>query len=214
MKTTFLFVRHGQSEANVAGIFAGHSGYPLSALGHEQAARTAEYIKGTYQVDAVYSSDLPRAFQTAEYTARAFGLPVVTDARFREIFAGKWEGTRFDSLSEQYPEAYGLWMKDIGNARCTDGEAVMELVERVWLGIKAVACANVGKCVVIATHATPMRAALWKAAGVSKDAIQQISWGSNCAISEFEFEDGKLTAIRVNQVGHLTGIETSLPKNV
>ncbi|MBR2937699.1 MAG: histidine phosphatase family protein [Oscillospiraceae bacterium] len=212
MKTTFLLVRHGQSEANLKDVFAGHSGYSLTALGREQAARTAEYIKNTYPVDAVFSSDLPRAFQTAEYTARAFGLPITTDARFREIFAGSWEGVQFGRLEEEYPEDFAIWLKDIGNARCTDGESVKELIERVFSGLEAIA--DRGKCIVVVAHATPLRAALWKASDVSGVDIQKISWGSNCAISEFTLEDGKLSAVRVNYVGHLEGIETSLPENL
>ena len=213
-KTKILLVRHGQSEANVAGIFTGHSGYPLSKLGHEQAARTAEYIKNTYKVDAVYSSDLPRAFQTAEYTARIFNLPITTDARFREINGGDWERIAFDELEVRYPEAYSLWRTDVGNARPSNGESVMELVDRVYSGLKAVAEANPGKCVMVASHATPMRAAIWKAADVPVSEMQNLSWGANCAVSEFEFTDGKLTAVSVNYVGHLVGMESKLPSNV
>ncbi len=215
MQTTkILLIRHGQSTANVAGLFTGHSGYPLSELGHKQAARTAEYIKQNYSVDAVYSSDLPRAFQTAEYTALAFGLPIVTDARFREIHGGEWERVHFDDLSKLYPTDYALWMSDVGNARCTGGESVMELADRVFQGLVSVGNAHPGKCVVVATHATPVRAAIWKAAGASASQMQNLSWGSNCGISEFDFADGKLTAVRVNYVEHLTGMQTQLPANV
>ena len=211
-KTTILLVRHGQSEANLSNTFAGHSGYSLTPLGREQAARTAAYIKDTYPVDAVFSSDLPRAFQTAEYTARAFDLPIVTDAHFREIFAGKWEGVQFDRLCEAYPEDFALWQQDIGNARCTGGESVMEVVDRVYHGILGLA--GKGNCIVVATHATPLRSVLWKTAEDPDMNIQNVSWGNNCAISEFTLEDGKLTAVRVNYTGHLEGIETSLPKDI
>ncbi len=213
-KTKILLVRHGQSTANVAGIFTGHSGYPLSELGHKQAACTAEYIKNNYCVAAVYSSDLPRAFQTAEYTARAFDLPIVTDARFREINGGDWERTAFDRLEELYPEAYSLWRADVGNARCTGGESVMELADRVFRGLQAVAAANPGKCIIVATHATPVRAVIWKAADVPASEMQNLSWGGNCGISEFDYEDGKLTALQTNYVGHLAGMESSLPSNI
>ena len=214
MKTTILIVRHGQSEGNTAGVFSGHSGFPLTALGHEQAERTAEFIKRNYHVDAVYSSDLPRAFQTAEHTARAFGLSVTTCACFREINAGCWECKSYDDLPNLFPRDYGNWLADVGNARCTGGESVMEVADRVFDGIVAIARAHEGQCVMIATHATPLRVALWKAAGIPCSAMQQVSWGSNCAISELEYDDGKLTAIQVNYTEHLAGCETFLPANV
>ena len=151
-------------------------------------------------------------FQTAEYTARAFDLPIVTDAHFREIYAGKWEGVQFDRLWEEYPEDFAIWQQDIGKARCTGGESVMEVVERVYNGILGLV--GKGNCIVVATHATPLRSVLWKTAKDPNMDIQNISWGSNCAISEFTLEDGILTAVRVNYTGHLEGIETSLPKDI
>ncbi len=211
-KTTILLVRHGQSEANLQDLFAGHSGFSLTPLGREQAKRTAEFIKKTYPVDAVFSSDLPRAFQTAEYTARAFDLPIVTDAHFREIFAGKWEGVPFDRLESEYPEEFAIWSRDIGNARCTGGESVAEVIERVHKGVLGLA--GKGNCIVVATHATPLRSILWKTAEDADVNIQNVSWGSNCAISEFSLESGKLTAVRVNYTGHLEGVETKLPENI
>ncbi len=214
MKTTLLLVRHGESEGNVAGVFTGHCGYPLSDRGHKQAEYTAEYLKNHYSVDAVYSSDLPRAFQTADHIARAMGLPVITDAHLREINGGVWEGIPYKQLIELYPETYGLWKTDVGNARCTGGESVMELAERVWEGLEKIANVHPGKCVVIATHATPVRVALWKAADAPISAMQQISWGSNCAISEFVYDGGKLHAVQANFAGHLTGLETKLPSSV
>lgn len=213
-KTTILLVRHGQSEANVAGIFTGHCGFPLSELGHAQAERTAEYIKSHYPVDLVYSSDLPRAFQTAEHIALALNLPITTDARFREICGGKWERQYFDRLQDLYPEDYAVWKADVGNARCTGGESVMELADRVYAGICAVAQANPGKCIVIATHATPVRAAIWKTANLTASEFQNVPWGGNCGISEFTFADGKLTAGKLNNVEHLAGMETKLPASI
>ena len=90
----------------------------------------------------------------------------------------------------------------------------MELADRVYCGLMTVAEANPGKCIVIATHATPMRAAIWKASGGPAGEMKNLSWGGNCGISEFEFADGKLNAIRTNYVGHLAGMESSLPSNV
>ena len=62
--TRLLFVRHGQSEANLEGVFAGQIDPALTELGYRQAECTAEFIAKTYSVDAVYSSDLQRAYHT------------------------------------------------------------------------------------------------------------------------------------------------------
>lgn len=213
-KTTILLVRHGQSEGNVLGIFTGHSGYSLTEMGHKQAAITADYIEKNYKVDAVYSSDLPRAFQTAEHIAVHLDLPIITDRRFREISAGKWERKAFAILGDLFPEDYGVWVNDTTNARCTGGESVQEVADRAVQGIMDVAAAHPGQCIVIATHATPIRASLWKIAGGTPEQFQKYNFGCNCAVSELIFEDGKISIVSANQAAHLQDCKTQLPSNI
>lgn len=213
-KTTILLVRHGQSEGNVLGIFTGHSGYSLTEMGHKQAAITADYIEKNYKVDAVYSSDLPRAFQTAEHIAGCLDLPIITDCRFREISAGKWERKAFAVLGDLFPEDYGVWVNDTTNARCTGGESVQEVADRAVQGIMDVAAAHPGQCIVIATHATPIRASLWKIAGGTPEQFQKYNFGCNCAVSELIFEDGKISIVSANQAAHLQDCKTQLPSNI
>ena len=213
-KTTILLVRHGESEGNVLGVFTGHSGYPLTEMGHKQAELAADYIEKNYKVDAVYSSDLPRAFQTAEHIACVFALPVVTDCRFREIRAAKWERKAFDILGDLFPEDYAVWVNDTTNARCTGGESVREVADRVVQGIMSVAEAHPGQCVVIVAHATPIRTSLWKIAGGTPELFQKYNFGCNCAVSELTFEDGALSIVSANYTDHLQGCKTQLPSNI
>ena len=91
MSTHLYLIRHGESEANKIDAFAGHSQFNLTAQGRAQAEKAAEYLS-TLHVDAIYSSDLPRAFQTAQPTAERLGMTVVKREQLREIEAGEWEG--------------------------------------------------------------------------------------------------------------------------
>ena len=110
--TKMIFVRHGQSEANLAEIFAGHTDIPLTDLGKRQAENTAQFLKD-YPIDVIYSSDLLRAMQTAEPTARMHGMEILPDERLREIYAGEWEGVTFAALMEKYPTEFGeVWRFD------------------------------------------------------------------------------------------------------
>lgn len=213
-KTTILLVRHGQSEGNILDVFTGHSGYPLSDLGHKQAALTAAYIRGNYNVDAVYSSDLPRAFQTAEHIAKAFSLPVVTDCRIREINAGAWENKRFADLPDLYPEDFTVWCEDLMHARCTGGESVEEVAERTENALQDLAVANPEKCIVVVAHATTIRSILWKLSGGTKEAMEALAWGCNCSISKLTYADRKLQLVSSNYGDHLRGFFSALPNNV
>ncbi len=99
--TRFLLVRHGQSTWNASGRWQGLADPPLSALGLAQAA-AASWSIGT--VDAIVSSDLVRARQTAESIANSIGVgPVVADARFREIDAGPWTGRTKAEIEQGWP---------------------------------------------------------------------------------------------------------------
>ena len=77
--TTLIFVRHGQSESNLAKVFTGQGNTKLTPLGRAQAERTAEYLRD-FPISRIYASDLDRAMETASPTAKFFGLEVVPNA--------------------------------------------------------------------------------------------------------------------------------------
>ena len=211
--TTILLVRHGESEANHQNIFAGHTDADLSALGHEQAEKTAEFLAENYKIDAIYSSDLKRAFKTGLHTAVKVGVPIWPEEAFREIFAGKWEGRKFDDLQKEFQEDYNIWLTDIGNAACTDGESVKELGERVQKRLTEIAKEYDGKTVLITTHATPIRVSqcIWEGKPLSE--MKHIPWVSNASITVVEY-DGTWNLKEVGIDAHLAEMRTLLATNV
>lgn len=212
--TTFLLIRHGQSEANLQGRFAGQYNSPLTQLGHKQAERTAQFIAENYHVDAIYASDLQRAYDTGIAAAEKLGLSVTADPALQEIYAGHWEGIPFDRMSAEYPEQNYLWRNDIGNSGCPGGETVVQLTERIWSALERIAGENEGKTVVIATHATPIRTMLWKTTGKDLGEMQKIPWVSNASVTELVYRDGQLFPVKVSQDSHLSDMMSALPPNV
>lgn len=89
--TTLLLVRHGETDWNADGRLQGHTDRPLSDYGRRQAWQLAEELEGE-QLDAIYSSDLARARETAEIVGERLGLPVELDPDLREKDWGNWEG--------------------------------------------------------------------------------------------------------------------------
>ncbi len=211
--TRFILVRHGFSAANKIRRFAGHYDVELTDIGHEQAKRCAEALKNE-KVDAVYTSDLRRAYDTARPIAAALGLEITPREDLREIFAGEWEGKLFCDLLEEYPEAYGLWKKDIGRAECTGGESVKQLSERILGALAEIAAHHDGKTVLVTTHATPIRAVCAAAVGLPSEEMAWFSWAVNASINVFTYENGNFTAVALNQKKHLEGLETRLPTSV
>jgi broad specificity phosphatase PhoE len=89
--TTLLLVRHGETDWNADGRLQGQTDRPLSDYGRGQARQLAEDLEGE-GLDAIYSSDLSRARETAEIVGERLGLPVELDPDLREKDWGTWEG--------------------------------------------------------------------------------------------------------------------------
>lgn len=211
--TKLIFIRHGQSEANAAKVFAGHTDAPLSELGQKQAECTAEFVINKYNVDAVYSSDLQRAFNTAKAVADRLGLEVIPEKGMREIYAGDWENKKWEPLVET-SEDFRHWRTDIGSACPTNGESVEKLYERVYKTVCQIAEQNEGKTVVIATHATPVRVLEVRISGRGLSFMKNIPWVTNASVSEIDYQDGRLYAVNVCQDEHLKDLVSALPANV
>jgi probable phosphoglycerate mutase len=113
--TRVLLVRHGQSEWNAEGRWQGQADPPLTDLGRQQA-RDAGRALGA--VDAVVSSDLQRAGETARILAEVLGVgPVVVDPDLRERHAGEWEGLTRADIERDWPGYLGAEPPVEGQAR-------------------------------------------------------------------------------------------------
>lgn len=99
MPTRFTLIRHGQTDWNVQGKWQGHAYVGLNAEGHKQAQHLADAFTG-HDATLIYSSDLPRARQTADYLAVALRVPVMHDARLREIDVGDWQGLTAEEVDQ------------------------------------------------------------------------------------------------------------------
>lgn len=212
--TTLLFVRHGESEANRKKFFAGQLDVPLLDSGVEQAEITADYIAKNFSPSKVYASDLIRAKKTGEVIAKRLGLPVVTDSALREIYAGKWQGKSFDLLVRDYGESYRTWREDIGNCVCDGGESISELGARVLDACARIAIENEGETVVIATHATPIRALTCLCGGSPISEMKSVPWVPNASVTSIRYDSGKWTVLSAGEDGHLKNLRTVFPSNV
>ena len=214
--TRIIMIRHGQSVANFQSRFAGHSDFDLTDLGRQQAEAAAEYLfeKGE-KIDAIYSSDLLRAHNTALPFAKKYGLPVNDTQGLREIYAGSWESMHVEDIYQQYRDAFITWRTDFSNAKCTDGESVKELYDRIVAFVCKLASENDGKTLLLATHATPVRAIDCFSRGWGAERIGEVSFVRNSSMNVFEYSDGAITLVEVDIVAHLdSSMITEVPKNL
>ncbi len=211
--TKLYLIRHGESQANCQRRFAGNYDIDLTELGYAQAVRIPPVFDGV-PIDAIFASDLQRAYHTAVPLAESRGMQIIKAPDFREIYAGEWEGATFDEITERYAEDYAVWKNDIGRAVCTGGESVAHLAERVLAAITKIARGYDGKTVVIATHATPIRSLVtrWQTGDLSE--MKNIPWVPNASVTRVSFDNGIFTIEEIGYTGHLDGMLTKLPANV
>ena len=213
LSAKIIMIRHGYSISNNLKFFTGQSDIELTDIGREQARLCGEFLKEHKGIDAIYSSDLSRAYDTALAVGRALSLDVKKDAELREIFAGEWEMMPFVKIEEKYPAEYAVWKNDIGRANPTGGESVFSMATRVEGAIRRIAAEHDDGCVVIVTHATPIRAICTLSEGLDLSEMGRVSWVSNASISIFDF-DGNFKLVEKNITSHLGSLKTDLPRGV
>ena len=106
-----ILLRHGQTDFNVRGRMQGHLDALLTPTGHAQAAAVAPGI-AALRPDRLISSDLRRAFDTAQVVAAASGLDVKVDPRLRETHLGEWQGQTVEEVEAEWPGAIAEWRSD------------------------------------------------------------------------------------------------------
>jgi len=161
--TTVYLTRHGESDWNAANRFQGHSDRPLTDLGRRQAEALAEVV-AQENVDAIYSSPLIRALETARIVAARTGLEVTELDGLREVDTGSWSGLSRAEVQERFPEGFERWIA--GGSGWEDGETYEEMGERVLGAIRAIAAAHPNGRVLVVSHGGPIRAAQSAAEGV------------------------------------------------
>jgi broad specificity phosphatase PhoE len=150
--THFILVRHGETDWNREGRYQGQSDPPLDEQGRLQAEALAASLAGR-GIEAIYSSDLQRASETARVLSARLGLPLVLDPRLREIHQGEWEGRLVDDIRRAYPEAWALQWQQPLHARAPGGESIVEVGNRVSQAADEIASWHPDAMILIVSHA-------------------------------------------------------------
>ena len=141
-----VLVRHGETDWNLERRYQGHLDPPLNAAGRAQSEQLAEELAGE-AFDAVYSSDLRRALETAEIVAARLGLAVATDPGLREVDLGSWAGLTRAQVIERF-----------GKSPTHDGETRSEHTGRVVAAIRRITAKHPAGSVLVVTHGGSIRA--------------------------------------------------------
>ncbi|MGH2752832.1 MAG: histidine phosphatase family protein [Actinomycetota bacterium] len=201
--TRIYLVRHGATQWNIDKRAQGTADIPLTPKGMEEAQIAREAL-ANIPMEAVYSSDLVRAVETARPIAAAHGLEVDTDPDFREIDQGEWTGLTVEEIRERWPDRWGPARH---YSPRPGGEAPDDVRRRALAGLKRVVEAHPDGDVVIVSHGGTIRWICAEALGYDAHRSARIRGLGNGGIVSIEakMSDGLLV------LGNLTRLDGNTP---
>jgi probable phosphoglycerate mutase len=144
-------VRHGETDWNAQRRIQGQIDIPLNAAGRAQAAATAAGVAGN-GIAAVYSSDLARAWQTAQPIADALGLPVRAAAGLRERHYGRMQGLTGEEARQRCPAVHAAYAARRPDHDLEGGETLTGFAARVAGTLRELAEAHRGQTLLLVSH--------------------------------------------------------------
>ena len=200
-----LLVRHGETTWNAEGRFQGQSDVPLSPHGQWQAAALARVIAAE-SVQALYSSDLRRAWDTAVILAESLRLPVQQEPRLREMAFGCWEGFTYAELQQDDAARLVAWQDDPMQTAPPGGETLAQVTDRVNAVLTAMASVPQDHTVALVAHGGPLRVLLCLALGLSSRSYWQFMLAP-ASCSELQLSERGAVLTRLNDTHHLTEVD-------
>jgi alpha-ribazole phosphatase len=191
--TELVLVRHGQTDWNIEGRYQGQSDVPLNETGLAQAQMLAQTLTGEH-FDAIYSSDLVRAQQTAAALGKALNLPVHTDRRLREINQGEWEGKIFTDIKARFNDQIAAREKDPLGIRPPGGESIGEVAERVAAAAQDIARAHPNGRVLVVSHGLSIATLIARARGISLSEVYSLI-PKNVSTTPVEWQSSDISAM-------------------
>ncbi|MBA4372647.1 MAG: histidine phosphatase family protein [Thermodesulfovibrio sp.] len=210
MLSTIYLIRHGRTEGDDTKRYKGSIDLPLSAAGVSQIQQTASLlaryvaaaseayansylrdIHGTAGnvkaetasvsgLEAVYCSDLRRAFMSAKIIADSCGLIPVTVPELRERSFGLWEGMSFSEIREQYPREFENWAENPLLYSPPGGETTTSVEKRTLAAWKIIAAAHPAGQIAVVAHGGVNRVILSHILGAPLENIFRIEQGYGC----------------------------------
>ncbi len=171
--TRVLAIRHGETAWNVDGRIQGQLDVPLNDMGRWQVHRLALAVSDE-NIGAIYSSDLLRAFETAQAVARGCDQPITTDPGLRERGFGIFEGLSYDEINLRWPVQAERWRKRDPDFAPEGGESLRQFSARGVGTVARLAALHPGETIAIVSHGGVMDCLYRAASRITLDAPR--SW--------------------------------------
>ena len=181
-----ILVRHGETLWNRENRIQGRTDVELSDLGRMQVEKLAHSLNGE-QIDAIYSSPLKRAYETAKAIARVQSFDIIVERDLQELNHGDFESLTVQELKERYGPFVKQWMEDPSSVIMPNGESLSQVQVRAWDVIQTII--GTSKDSIVVSHGMAIMAILCKIQNLSLSQGRQmfVNMASKTVV---EFENG------------------------
>ncbi|MBM3141830.1 MAG: histidine phosphatase family protein [Chloroflexi bacterium] len=197
-----ILVRHGETAWNQERrIQGGSSDVELSEVGRKQVERLGLALKET-EIDAIYSSPLKRALDTAQAIASQHQLTVQVEPDLREMEVGELEGVSIAELGTSFSQFLLQWRQGQGLEKLPGGESVVDLADRVWVTVQFIIKKHQQETVVVVSHFFAVVVTVCKALGWPLTCLERIRVQTG-SISIIDLGDGHPYLVSLGDTCHL-----------
>ena len=203
-ETIVYLARHGATDLNLQvpiRLQGNQIDSPLAAVGVEQATALSEALREV-RVDAVYSSVMLRARQTAQIVATPHGLTPTAVEGLQEISVGKWEAMSWADIQAQYPVEFKAFFDNPAEVPYLGGECYLDVRDRARPAFDELVTKHAGQTIVIVTHNVVNRVLVADFLGLTLDRAKFLHQ-SNCCFNEIRCRPGITDVYSVNNDRHV-----------
>jgi phosphoserine phosphatase len=190
-----ILVRHGETAWNVGEIFRGRADIELNETGRRQASLVAAHLS-ELGVDAVFSSPLKRAMDTAAAIAARHSTGVTVAHGLNDLDFGEWEGKSVDLVRRSYPEQFEMWESHPERVTLPGGESLRDAKERALGVVDAALGLHVGT-VVLVSHRVVNKLIILALLGLGEPCFWNVVVDP-CSVTVFRHAGGRFVLTRHN----------------
>jgi len=194
--------RHGETEWNKAGIMQGWKNSNLSEMGNENAKKLSQHL-ASIKFDAIYSSPLGRAMETATHLKGERNLEIIQLEHLKEMGFGIWEGMPHLEVQETYTEEQHNFWNQPHLYQPIDGESYEELMERVKIGLEKIIDDNAGENVLVVAHAAVIKAVFAIIKNIPLENFWQPPYIKDTCLSIIQVKDDGMEFVLEADVTHI-----------
>ncbi|MFW6278643.1 MAG: alpha-ribazole phosphatase [Bacillota bacterium] len=201
METELIIIRHGETDWNKQHKYQGQQDIDLNQQGYQQARQTGSYL-ASRKIDALYSSDLKRAYHTAQKINQYQELEIQCQKKLREMDFGTWEGLTYQEIKEKNPQLLAEWNRDPAKINPPRGENLQIVQQRAKKCFQEIIADNEGKKVLIVSHGGVIKVFLATILNMDLKNYWQFNVDQT-GINIIKFYEGKAIIKQLNNRSHL-----------